>query len=623
MFVPLIIGLVSAQEIQGDEIPKFSAQTFRPAIDSYRFLWLNETSIGQLGVLNYRNTISYSKSPRVYRHHTGNVYNLLDSVTQMDLSACFTKGSLRYAISAPIVLQATGEKISSVSTTDFSEAGLGDLMADIKLQLLNRDLHRIGMAVNTRTSLPTTTTELPLGTNGMMFEVEGAIDAYFGHSVLALNLGHRQQPSPSVETESTVWANKLFMRVGYAQPFNPEATSGIAMEYNFTGLYEHMNKEDLAMEAMFSGWVAVNETWKVHAGVTKGLTTGMTPNWRSVLSVSLLHKTDADSDADGIADHSDICPATQEDMDAVEDLDGCPEPTKVTVLMIDQLGHELRDVHWTTSDGQFSGLGYTDFYMQAGSVDINIVDPRYIVNSTVVEIEDQVEQDIMIKMDAIMGSLKIVVHDELDSVIPHATWSIDGVRGASMQPTGYVVPLIPGEHEVIVQAHGYRILKDTVTIIANETAIIHLVGKESKVTNDLAVLEKVYFKTNSHLVDEQSHIVLDEVAEILNHHQRIELVHIEGYTDSQGNETYNKALSHSRADEVMRHLISKGVLASRLNATGFGEENPIDINETSEGLQNNRRIVFRIDKHHGDDYGIAIDKSNDQLTSADDESNGE
>ena len=612
MIVSMLIGLAAAQEIKGGEVPGFNAQAFRPAVDSYQFLWLNDTSMGTSGTFNYRNTFSYAKSPIVYQDWTGETYNLLDSVTQMDVSAGFTKGRLRYAVSAPIILQATGEPVPGVSTEDISELGLGEMMADVKMQLLDRNTHRIGMAINARSSLPTSTTTSPLGTDGLMFEVEGAMDAHLGRSVLAINVGHRQQPT--VETESITWGNQLLARVGYGHPFNEDRLSGVALEYNMAGLYEQMSGDGLAMEAMLSGWYAVHEIYQVRAGVAKGLSTGMTtPDWRGVLSVSFLHKTDSDTDEDGVVDHSDICPATPEDIDGFEDQDGCPEPTKVNVLLMDHLGHEIRDAHWTTADEQFSGLGHTSFYMQSGMIEIDIDDPRYIAEPMVVEIQDQAEQDVVIELDAIMGSLKVIVRDELDKVIPHASWSIDGVKGASMQPTGYVVPLIPGAHEVIVQAHGYRMLKETVDIIANDTEVVHLVAKESKVTHDLEVIDKVFFKTNSHIIDKRSHTLLDEVAEILNHHQRIELVHVEGHTDSQGDDAYNKKLSQDRADEVMRYLISKGVNANRLDATGFGEEKPIDTNDTVKGRHNNRRVIFRIDKHHGDDY--IEDSAEDKTTS--------
>ena len=601
MILSLLIGLAGAQEITGGEVPQFNAQSFRPAVDSYQFLWLNDTSMGRSGTFNYRNTFSYAKAPIVYQDYLGNNYNLLDSVSQMDLSAGFTKGRVRYAVSAPVILKATGEAVPGVDSADLSELGLGEMMADVKLQLLDRNKHRLGMAINARSSLPTSTTASPLGTDGLMFEVEGAMDAHLGRSVLAINVGHRQQPV--VETESIDWGNQLMARVGYGHPFNEERTSGMALEYNMAGLYEHMTGDGLSMEAMLSGWYAVHEIYQVRAGVAKGLSTGMTtPDWRGVLSVSFLHKTEADSDMDGIVDHSDICPATPEDIDGFEDQDGCPEPTKVNVLLMDHLGHEIRDAHWTTADGQFSGPGHTSFYMSAGSVEIDVDDPRYRAEPMMVEVKDQAEQDVIIEIDAIMGSLKVVVKDELEKNVPHASWSIDGIKGASMQPSGYVIPLVPGEHEIIVTAPGYRMLKETITIVANETEVVHLMAKESKVTHDLEVLDKVYFKTNSHIIDERSHDLLDEVAEILDHHQRIELVHIEGHTDNQGDDAYNKKLSQDRADEVMKYLISRGIDPERLDATGFGEEKPIDTNDTEEGRHNNRRVIFRIDKHHGDDY---------------------
>ena len=603
MILSLLLGLAQAQEIKGGEIPQFNAQSFRPAVDSYQFLWLNDTSMGTSGTFNYRSTFSHAKSPLVYQDWTGQTYNLLDSVSQMDVSGGFTKGRVRYALSAPIILQATGETVDGLGASDVSELGLGEMMADVKLQLLDRNTHRLGMAINARSSLPTSTTTSPLGTQGMMYEIEGGMDAHLGRSVLAVNVGHRHQPT--VETESITWGSQLLARVGYGHPFNEARTSGMALEYNMAGLYEHMADDGLAMEAMLSGWYAVHEIYQVRAGIAKGISTGMTtPAWRGVLSVSFLHKTEADTDEDGVVDHSDMCPATPEDIDGFEDTDGCPEPTKVNVLVMDHLGHEIRDVTWASKDGRFSGPGHSSFFMNSGSIELDINDARYHPMSMVVDIQDQEQQDVVLEIDMIMGSLKVIVKDLDGHVIPHATWSVDGVRGASMQPTGYVVPLIPGDHEVLVQAHGYRMVKEMVDIVAEETEEINLTAIESKVTADLQILEKIYFKTNSHIIDERSHDLLDEVAEVIDYHRRIELVHIEGHTDAQGNDEYNKKLSQERADEVMKYLTEWGLDSERLDATGFGEEKPIDTNDTPDGRAKNRRVVFRIDKHHGDDYSV-------------------
>lgn len=603
MILSLVLGVALAQEtaVTGGEIPQFNAQSFRPAVDSYQFLWINDTSMGKSGTFNYRSTVSYASSPVVYEDYLGTQYNLLDSVTQLDVSAGFTKGRLRYALSAPVILNASGETAPGVSTADLSELGLGEMMADVKLQLLDRNTHRLGMALTGRSSLPTTTTDSPLGTDGFMFEIEGGMDAHLGLSTLAFNVGHRQQPE--VPTESVTWGSQLYSRVGLGHPFDEERSKGVALEYNVASLYANMGGGDaLAQELMLSGWYAVHEIYQMRLGVSKGLSTGMTtPAWRGVVSVSFLHKTEADTDEDGVLDHSDVCPATPEDIDQFEDEDGCPEPTKVTVLLMDHLGHEVRDAHWTSANGKFSGPGHSSFYMQAGTIEIDVDDPKYVAEPMIVQVKDQAEQDVIIEIDAIMGSLRVIIEDEAGKEIPTAVWSVDGVKGASFQPTGYLVPLKPGEHEVIVQAPGYRMIKKTVMVVANETEEIHMIAKPSKVTYDLEILDKVFFKTDSDEIDEISHHLLDEVAEVMEHHQRIELVHIEGHTDSQGDDAYNKDLSQRRANEVMKYLIAKGITEERLDATGFGEEKPIDTNETVEGRHNNRRVIFRIDKHHGDD----------------------
>ncbi|MFC5283371.1 OmpA family protein [Pedobacter alpinus] len=67
-----------------------------------------------------------------------------------------------------------------------------------------------------------------------------------------------------------------------------------------------------------------------------------------------------------------------------------------------------------------------------------------------------------------------------------------------------------------------------------------------------------------------------------------------GHTDSQGSDSYNMKLSKDRAESVKAYLVSKGVNASRIEATGYGESQPIDSNLTDKGRQNNRRVEFTL-----------------------------
>jgi len=103
------------------------------------------------------------------------------------------------------------------------------------------------------------------------------------------------------------------------------------------------------------------------------------------------------------------------------------------------------------------------------------------------------------------------------------------------------------------------------------------------------VLEGVNFETASANLTDQSYVTLDRVAASLAAHPELQ-VEVAGYTDSRGSGLYNQRLSQSRADAVRGYLIRKGVAADRLSARGFGENDPIDSNTTTDGMARNRRV---------------------------------
>jgi outer membrane protein OmpA-like peptidoglycan-associated protein len=71
-------------------------------------------------------------------------------------------------------------------------------------------------------------------------------------------------------------------------------------------------------------------------------------------------------------------------------------------------------------------------------------------------------------------------------------------------------------------------------------------------------------------------------------------VQVLGHTDNVGAASYNQDLSYRRADAVARELISAGVSASRVQAIGRGESQPVASNLTAEGRQQNRRVEIVI-----------------------------
>ncbi len=105
--------------------------------------------------------------------------------------------------------------------------------------------------------------------------------------------------------------------------------------------------------------------------------------------------------------------------------------------------------------------------------------------------------------------------------------------------------------------------------------------------------QKVFFDTAKATIKPVSYPLLNEVADALRENATIK-VRIEGHTDSRGSDRYNKRLSQKRADSVKAYLVAAGIDATRMEAVGFGEEQPIADNRTSKGREQNRRVEFVI-----------------------------
>ncbi len=114
-----------------------------------------------------------------------------------------------------------------------------------------------------------------------------------------------------------------------------------------------------------------------------------------------------------------------------------------------------------------------------------------------------------------------------------------------------------------------------------------------KQITDLA--RAIYFNTNKFTFTNETQIRMDKIDQILNDFHATKFI-VEGHTDSQGTEAYNKKLSQERADAVKANLIEAGFPASMIEAIGYGEERPIGDNKTKKGRQENRRVEIRAQK---------------------------
>ncbi len=106
-------------------------------------------------------------------------------------------------------------------------------------------------------------------------------------------------------------------------------------------------------------------------------------------------------------------------------------------------------------------------------------------------------------------------------------------------------------------------------------------------------LQGIQFETAKDVIKSTSFPILNEVVSILKENTTYNL-EIDGHTDNSGNAKANQLLSQKRANAVKKYLITKGIKASRLFAAGFGQEQPVESNDTPEGKAKNRRVEFKV-----------------------------
>lgn len=109
-------------------------------------------------------------------------------------------------------------------------------------------------------------------------------------------------------------------------------------------------------------------------------------------------------------------------------------------------------------------------------------------------------------------------------------------------------------------------------------------------------LYNIYFKTDSFRILSSSEPELEKLTSFLKNNPQLE-VEIQGHTDNTGNRESNLKLSENRARSVVDYLVLNGIEVNRLQYKGFGENKPVETNETEEGRKLNRRTTVKIGKN--------------------------
>ncbi|MCL1068945.1 OmpA family protein [Shewanella olleyana] len=105
---------------------------------------------------------------------------------------------------------------------------------------------------------------------------------------------------------------------------------------------------------------------------------------------------------------------------------------------------------------------------------------------------------------------------------------------------------------------------------------------------------QILFENDSDYINPRYYQQIEQVAKLMKMYPNT-LVTIEGHCSRTGSYEHNLALSQARADNVVKVLSDTfGIASVRLTATGFSYDQPIDLSETPEANEANRRVMAEV-----------------------------
>ena len=174
------------------------------------------------------------------------------------------------------------------------------------------------------------------------------------------------------------------------------------------------------------------------------------------------------------------------------------------------------------------------------------------------------------------------------------------IKGESCWEKGEFLMCLPlgKEYAFNVSTEGYLFysdnfkLKEVTDII--DPYILEIKMKKIKIGGSV-VLRNVFFNTGSYELLSASKVELQKLIDFLNLNKSL-IIEIGGHTDNVGTAEYNQKLSEARANEVYKYLLNHDIDQGRMKYSGYGLDQPISSNDSTEGRALNRRTEFRIIK---------------------------
>ncbi len=512
---------------------------------------------------------------------------------------------LAVGLDIPLVIaQGRSSSIDGVAGMlgDIGGVGLGDVRLRPKVAILRQGDAPLDLAFIPELTLPTASATNYRGDDGLTFTPTLAATRRQGLLRLGGNLAYAVRPAASVGGLDVDDEVRLGVGAAYrvAKPVEVGATANLATAAASPMSDYGRNSLEVAAGPSYD----VDRRWLVFAGAGLGLRDGYgTPDWRLLVGVRMTRpgaaEEPSDPDGDGILP-DDQCPREAEDMDGYADGDGCPD--------LDNDGDGVPD----TQDGAPMDPEDKDGYADDDGVPELDNDEDGIADASD---RCSVEAETMNGFEDDDGCPDVAdadgdgMRDDVDQC-PREAEDMDGfanddgcpdndndgdgvadARDRCPQEAGpagnYGCPDSDEDRDGV----PYRI--DVCPKEAGKTVFDGCKRKQKVSLRDgkVVIVEPVFFKSDKDQIDRRSYTLLNNIATLLAEHNELS-IQVEGHTDDEADDMYNKDLSQRRAEAVRTYLIGRGIVADRLTAVGFGEERPVADNTTRKGRALNRRVAF-------------------------------
>ncbi|MFO0727445.1 MAG: Ig-like domain-containing protein [Myxococcota bacterium] len=478
-----------------------------------------------------------------------------------------------------IVYQMRDQTVTGVSgpLADINKPGVGDLKLVPKIRVLRQADQGFDLAVIPVLTFPTAPAGSYFGNDTVTFAPTLAASRAFGAFRVAGDLGFRVRNKAN-------WGNlavssEMLLDVGAGYRFGEAEGPPIELDatIHVAAVAENAFKDpsQSSVEARIAANYKFDGPLLAFLGGGVGLTRGFaTPDWRLLGGVRFApDEGPRDRDGDGILDDDDLCPDEAEDKDGFSDVDGCPDNDDDKDGIVDakdQCRLEPETVN-----------GFQD---EDGCPD---------------EIPDSDKDGIKDDKDKCPTQPEDIDQFEDEDGCPDPDNDKDGVLDADDRCKNDPGP-VENQGCPDPDRDGDGVV-DRLDQCPDEPGKKELEGcKEKQLAvvrgSKIEILDRVYFKSGSHVLETRSYKLLNNVAQVILRHPEMARVRVEGHTDDVGDDASNLKLSQRRADSVRAYLIAQGVPQDRLVAQGFGETRPINLAKSVEARTENRRVEFNIEE---------------------------